>query len=197
MWSCHELNLNSGHWDPAIQVEKITGLGVQAQKRRDDSKPSCLLPSPSSLSGTPDPRLRPEIPSSSRNPGSPPQGPVAQFPQEASAWGTTLSPVVDSGVQRLPKREPETDLSPKLPAAHLIGKHLLDLKSTPTASEGLLTPLRHGGPFPTPPPPSPLQRPPSPVFPLSELLWKQVKPRQDLATLVPSGGSLLIPAPPL
>ncbi|KAH0505844.1 Lymphotoxin-beta [Microtus ochrogaster] len=103
---------------------KIAGSGAQAQKRRDDSKPSCLLPSPSRLSGTPDPRLRPEIPSSSRNPGSPSQGPVAQLPQEASAWGTTLSPVVDTGVQRLPKREPDTDLSHNLPAAHLIGARM-------------------------------------------------------------------------
>ncbi|CAO2609160.1 Ltb [Lemmus lemmus] len=94
--------------DQGRTVEKITGSGAQAQKT-------------SSLSGTPDPRLRPEMPSSSRNPGSPPQGPVAQFSQEASAWGTSLSPVVDPGVQRLPKGEPETDLSPELPAAHLIG----------------------------------------------------------------------------
>lgn len=107
--------------DQGRPVEKIAASEAQAQKRRDDSKPSCLLPSPSSLSGSPDPRLRPEIPSSSRNPGSPSQGPVAQFPQEASAWGTTLPPAVDPGVQRLPKREPEIDFSHSVPAAHLIG----------------------------------------------------------------------------
>ncbi|XP_037055783.1 lymphotoxin-beta isoform X1 [Peromyscus leucopus] len=78
---------------------------------------------PGSLSGTPDPGLR--TPISSGNLGSPSQGPVAQFSQEASARVTTLSPAVDSspgpGVQQLPKGEPETDLSPELPAAHLIG----------------------------------------------------------------------------
>lgn len=46
---------------------------------------------------------------------------------------TTLSPAVDSildpGVQQLPLGEPETDFSPELPAAHLIGKHMVDLKS--------------------------------------------------------------------
>ncbi|CAO2609162.1 LTB [Lemmus lemmus] len=47
--------------------------------------------------------------------------PQDQGRTEASAWGTSLSPVVDPGVQRLPKGEPETDLSPELPAAHLIG----------------------------------------------------------------------------
>ncbi|XP_051009477.1 lymphotoxin-beta isoform X1 [Acomys russatus] len=110
--------------DQGHQVEKITGSGAQAQKRVDDNKPSCLLPSASSLSETPNPRLHPQI-SSSRNRGSPSQGPVARPSQEASAWVTTLSPAVDStpdpGVQQLPKGEPETDLSPELPAAHLIG----------------------------------------------------------------------------
>lgn len=120
---------------PYIQVERLTGSGAQARKRLDDSKPSCLLPSPSSLSGTRDPGLR--TPISSGNLGSPSQGPVAQFSQEASARVTTLSPAVDSspdpGVQQLPKGEPETDLSPELPAAHLIGKHLADLKSASCA----------------------------------------------------------------
>ncbi|XP_052599793.1 lymphotoxin-beta isoform X1 [Peromyscus californicus insignis] len=111
--------------DQARRVERLTGSGAQARKRLDDSKPSCLLPSPSSLSGTPDSGLRTPISSSSGNLGSPSQGPVAQFSQEASARVTTLSPAVDSspdpGVQQLPKGEPETDLSPELPAAHLIG----------------------------------------------------------------------------
>lgn len=43
---------------------------------------------------------------------------------------TILSPAADStpdpGIQQLPKGEPETDLNPELPAAHLIGKHLVD-----------------------------------------------------------------------
>ncbi|KAL1771176.1 hypothetical protein HispidOSU_000865 [Sigmodon hispidus] len=103
--------------DQGSPVEKIAGSEAQAQKRLDDNKPSCLLPSPSSL--------RPPIPSSSRNLGSPPQGPVAQSSQEASTWMTTLSSVVDSlpdpGVQQLPKEDPETDLRSGLPAAHLIG----------------------------------------------------------------------------
>ncbi|GAB1300983.1 Lymphotoxin-beta [Apodemus speciosus] len=112
---------DQGRW-----VEKIIGSGAQAQKRLDDNKPSsCILPSPSSLSETPDPRLHPPRPYASRNLGHTSQGPVAHAPREASAWVTTLSPAVDStpdpGVQQLPKREPETDLSPELPAAHLIG----------------------------------------------------------------------------
>ncbi|CAH6790122.1 lymphotoxin-beta [Phodopus roborovskii] len=105
---------DQGRW-----VEKISsGSGAQAQRRLDDNKPSCLLPSPSSLSGTPDPRLRLEIPSSSKNLVSPSS-------QGASAWVATLPPAVDSspdpGVQRLPKGGPETDLGLELPAAHLIG----------------------------------------------------------------------------
>ncbi|XP_034380613.1 lymphotoxin-beta isoform X1 [Arvicanthis niloticus] len=110
---------DQGRW-----VEKIIGSGAQAQKRLDDNKPSCILPSPSSLSETPDPRRHPQRSYSSRNLGSASQGPVAQASQEASAWVTTLSPVDstrDPGVQQLPKQEPETDLSPELPAAHLIG----------------------------------------------------------------------------
>lgn len=111
--------------DQGRRVEKITGSGAQAQKRLDDHKPSCLLPSPSSVSGAPDPRLSPEMPSSSKNLGSPSQGPVAQSSQEASARVATQPPAVNSspdpGVQRRPKGEPETELSPELPAAHLIG----------------------------------------------------------------------------
>lgn len=115
--------------DQGRRVEKAIGSGAQAQKRLDDNKPSCILPSPSSLSETPDPRLHPQGPYSSRNLGSTSQRPVAQSSREASAW-VTLSPAVesttDSGVQHLPKGVPESDLSPELPAAHLIGKHLVD-----------------------------------------------------------------------
>ncbi|EGV95293.1 Lymphotoxin-beta [Cricetulus griseus] len=111
--------------DQGRRVEKISGSAAQAQKRLDDNKPSCLLPSPRSLSGTPDPGLRPETPPSSKNPGSASQGPVAQSSQEASAWVATLPPALDSspdpGVQRRPKGELETEPSPELPAAHLIG----------------------------------------------------------------------------
>lgn len=57
---------------------------------------------------------------------------------------TTLSPAVDSildpGVQQLPLGEPETDFSPELPAAHLIGKHLVDLKSASYAPPTVCTP---------------------------------------------------------
>lgn len=112
--------------DQGRQVEKIViGSGAQAQKGLDDSKPSCISPSPSSLSETPDPRLHPQRAYSSRNLGPTSQRPVAQPSREASAWVTTLSPAVDSildpGVQQLPLGEPETDFSPELPAAHLIG----------------------------------------------------------------------------
>lgn len=155
---------------PYIQVERLTGSGAQARKRLDDTKPSCLLPSPSSLSGTPDPGLR--TPISSGNLGSPSQGPVAQFSQEASARVTTLSPAVDSspdpGVQQLPKGEPETDLSPELPAAHLIGKHLADLKSASCAPPQRVRVLwlcyDTAGPFPNPPPPFAPEASPLPSF---------------------------------
>lgn len=111
--------------DQGRQVEKIViGSGAQAQKGLDN-KPSCISPSPSSLSETPDPRLHPQRSYSSRNLGPTSQRPVAQPSREASAWVTTLSPAVDSipdpGVQQLPLGEPETDFSPELPAAHLIG----------------------------------------------------------------------------
>ncbi|XP_008819764.1 lymphotoxin-beta [Nannospalax galili] len=101
-------------------VEKTASSGPQAQKGLDDDRPPCLLPSPSNLSRTPNPALRPQIPSPSRTPDSPS---ATQSPQDVRV--VTQPPAMDSvpvsGFQQLQKEKPRTDLSPELPAAHLIG----------------------------------------------------------------------------
>nr|XP_020025270.1 lymphotoxin-beta isoform X1 [Castor canadensis] len=93
------------------------------QQGLDESRPSPFLPS--SLSATPSSHLRSQIPSTSRNPSSLSRSPGARSSQGEHAWVATLPPIVDSSpvprFQELSEKETETHLSPKLPAAHLIG----------------------------------------------------------------------------
>jgi hypothetical protein len=110
---------------PPNQVMEIAAR----QQGLDESRPSPFLPS--SLSATPSSHLRSQIPSTSRNPSSLSRSPGARSSQGEHAWVATLPPIVDSSpvprFQELSEKETETHLSPKLPAAHLIGKALLGL----------------------------------------------------------------------
>ncbi|XP_076713893.1 lymphotoxin-beta isoform X1 [Callospermophilus lateralis] len=90
-------------------VMESAGLGAQAQQGLSKSNG---LPS----------RLHSQIPSSSKNPFL---RPGALSSHGKHPWVATLPPVVAStpvpGFQQLQEEKPETDLSSRLPAAHLIG----------------------------------------------------------------------------
>nr|XP_004671937.1 lymphotoxin-beta isoform X1 [Jaculus jaculus] len=117
------------------RVTETTGHGAQAQLGLEERRPSCLLPSPTSLSGTPDSHPGPRTAPSSNSPDSPAPSPAAQSSQPSYVGVATLPPTIDSSpvprFQQLPEEEeePETHVSPTLPlpAAHLIGARMQGL----------------------------------------------------------------------
>ena len=122
---------------PPTQVTGTADPGTQAPAhQRFGKSPPFYPPSPGSApQGLPAPNhLHPQILSSSRNPDASSLGPGTLSSGGDHVWVAALPPTVDSlplpESGELPEEDSETDLSPRLPAAHLIGKDPISLVRT-------------------------------------------------------------------
>uniref|UniRef100_A0A9L0SD34 Lymphotoxin-beta n=1 Tax=Equus caballus TaxID=9796 RepID=A0A9L0SD34_HORSE len=100
------------------------GAQAQAQLQLGKRRPSPPTPAPA-LRDSQFPSIWFPRYSSSRNPDAPSLGPGTLSSQGDNPWMAAPPPIVDSlslpGSQEQSEEEAETDLSPRLPAAHIIG----------------------------------------------------------------------------
>ncbi|XP_075859637.1 lymphotoxin-beta isoform X2 [Microcebus murinus] len=107
-------------------VPKTADPGAQAQQGPEQGpgkrRPSPPAAPPLAPQGLPTPSVS-QMPSSFRKPGAPSLG--IDTLSSRGMRGCSLPSIANSlplaGFRELPEEEPETDLSPRLPAAHLIG----------------------------------------------------------------------------